>query len=261
MVDQVDIDQRNAAFWDELCGSNLAQVLGITTRDSASLTRYDRAYMDLYPYLPRHVPFDNFAGQRVLEIGLGYGTLGQKIAEHCGEYVGLDIAAGPVAMMNYRLEQLQAHGQAQQGSMLTCPFPDESFDAVVSIGCFHHTGNLQRCIDETRRVLKPGGTAYVMVYNKFNYRNWLRWPLKTLADAVGPAHVTSVTERAAYDANAVGDAAPETVFTSRRELAQMFGAFSTYADALENWSGRFRPQMLGSAAHVLGLDIYARAAK
>ena len=51
-------------------------------------------------------------------------------------------------------------GQGRAGHMLECPLPDGSVDCVVSIGCFHHTGNLQRCIDETWRVLRPGGRAF-----------------------------------------------------------------------------------------------------
>src|SRR5262249_1904877 len=75
-------------------------------------------------------------------------------------------------------------GQAVQGSALDMPFPDGSFDLVVSIGCFHHTGNLQRSLDETFRVLAPGGSAFVMVYNKFSIRQWLQWPGETLLAAV-----------------------------------------------------------------------------
>jgi cyclopropane fatty-acyl-phospholipid synthase-like methyltransferase len=63
--------------------------------------------------------------------------------------------------------------------MLDCPLPSSNYDRVISIGCFHHTGDVQRCIDHTFRILKPGGTAVVMVYNVFSYRQWHRWPGKT----------------------------------------------------------------------------------
>jgi hypothetical protein len=54
-VDQEVVDTQNAAFWDELCGTGLAKSLGITTRDSESLKRYDEAYMAMYPYLGEYV--------------------------------------------------------------------------------------------------------------------------------------------------------------------------------------------------------------
>src|SRR4051812_21685656 len=39
----------NARFWDELCGSALARSLGIADASRESLSRFDRAYLDLYP--------------------------------------------------------------------------------------------------------------------------------------------------------------------------------------------------------------------
>ena len=135
--------------------------------------------MDFYPYLERYVAFDELQGKKVLEVGLGYGTVGQKIAESGADYTGLDIAEGPVSMMNHRLGQCGLPGKAIQGSILEAPFEDETFDRVVAIGCYHHTGDTKRAISETARILKPGGQALVMVYNAYSYRRWLRSPLDT----------------------------------------------------------------------------------
>src|SRR4051812_1238283 len=98
MRNQVDIDSANASFWDELCGTSLAKALGVTDSSARSLQKFDDWYMDFYPYLEVHIPFDNFAEKDVLEVGLGYGTVSQKIAASGARYTGLDIAAGPVAM-------------------------------------------------------------------------------------------------------------------------------------------------------------------
>ena len=100
-VDQSETDIRNAAFWNELCGSGLARSVGITDRTPESLRKFDEAYMAMYPYLSRYVTAENLTGKRTLEIGLGYGTLGQLIALRGCQYHGLDIAAGPVEMMRY----------------------------------------------------------------------------------------------------------------------------------------------------------------
>ena len=85
-------------------------------------------------------------------------------------------------MTNLRMQLQGFGGRAIQGSALDMPFPDESLDFVFSIGCFHHTGNVQRCLDETYRVLRPGGTAVLMVYNKFSLRQWTRWPFFTFKE-------------------------------------------------------------------------------
>ena len=176
-----NIDAANAAFWDELCGSAFARALGITDQSLASLERFDRAYLEFYPYLLARVGLADLAGKSVLEVGLGYGTLSQQIAEVAADYTGLDVAAGPVNMVDQRMHMHALPGRAVQGSILDAPFDAEQFDAVVSIGCFHHTGDVQQCIDETYRVLKPGGRARIMVYNRFSYRQWWRWPRQTLA--------------------------------------------------------------------------------
>ena len=63
-----------------------------------SLARFDRAYLDIYPYLERYLPWHS--GERLLEIGLGYGTVGQLLAQRGTDYHGLDISPGPVAMMS-----------------------------------------------------------------------------------------------------------------------------------------------------------------
>lgn len=267
----VSIDAANAAFWDELCGSSLARELGITDRSAAALERFDRAYLDLYPYLLRHVPVDTMRGQAVLEIGLGYGTLSQRLAQVGAAYSGLDISRGPVDMVNHRLHMAGLPGAAIQGSMLDCPLPDASVDCVVSIGCFHHTGNLQRCIEEAFRVLRPGGRAFIMVYNRFSYRQWVRWPLATLRSALGTPDAVVSSQRKAYDSNAAGDGAPETVFTSIAELRALLGSFRQVSIERENCGRLFlrggtiirlmRPLMLRTIGRASGLDLYASATK
>ena len=92
---QGDLDTENAEFWNELCGSALARSMGITENTPDSLQRFDDAYMTLYPYLVPYVTKEDLVGKKVLEIGLGYGTLGQFIATRACHYYGLDIAAAP----------------------------------------------------------------------------------------------------------------------------------------------------------------------
>lgn len=44
-------------------------------------------------------------------------------------------------------------------------FPDDTFDGIMAIGCFHHTGGLRRALEESHRLLKLGGKLIFMVYN------------------------------------------------------------------------------------------------
>src|SRR5665648_348439 len=115
---QTKIDKANMAFWDEMCGSALARKLGITDSSPRSLKLFDDWYMAYYPYLERYIPFGTMQGKRVLEIGLGYGTVAQRLMEHGADYHGLDIAANPVVMARHRLELLGKQGTVNQGSVL-----------------------------------------------------------------------------------------------------------------------------------------------
>jgi len=268
---QREFDAANAEFWNELCCSSFAQQIGITDHSATSLKKFDDAYLAFYPYLLEHVELDLMAGMKVLEIGLGWGTLGQKIAEAGAEYVGMDIAQGPVRMMNHRLQMAGLAGHAVQGSMLRCPMESDSLDFVVSIGCFHHTGDVQRCMDETHRVLKPGGRAFIMVYNRFSYTQWIKWPGTTFKALLHDAGLrrnaieTKASQRKSYDSNLAGEGAPETVFLSIRQLRGMLSRFHSARFTKENCTGLpyflTRERLLPYLGSLAGHDIYIAAQK
>jgi SAM-dependent methyltransferase len=218
---QTGIDVANAGFWDELCGTNLAREIGLTDASPASLARFDRAYLDLYPYLAGYLRAPEMAGRRVLEIGLGYGTVAELLARAGADYHGVDLADGPVAMARGRLERVPGARpeQVRQGSALALPFPAAAFDQVVSIGCLHHTGDLARAVAEVRRVLRPGGELLLMVYNRRSARRVLLWPLLAARHRlVAGAPTPEAWLRHANDGTPDGASAPHTDFVSVAEL-------------------------------------------
>ncbi|PYN96541.1 MAG: hypothetical protein DMD91_21235 [Candidatus Rokuibacteriota bacterium] len=270
---QHELDRRNQTFWSELCGSGLARQLGITDASRESLARFDHAYMALYPYLSRYVPADQLRGRRVVEIGLGYGTLGQLLAGVASEYHGIDISPGPVAMMRHRLAQSGiARGSAAQGSALDLPLHDASVDFVYSIGCLHHTGDVGRSVEEIHRVLRPNGRAVIMLYNQHSFRRLVWAPLSYVRHGWflqrrRPALADFA--RASYDVDSQGAPAPHTDFHSRRDIRRLFRRFSSVTVESQNidpWAvvGRIvipRERLLGSLGRILGLDLYVVARK
>jgi len=268
MVGDAAFDDRNAAFWDELCGTNLAREIGVHDASEASLARFDEAYLALYPYLLGYVPPDAFAGRQTLEIGLGYGTLGERLARRGTDYHGLDLAEGPVAMMRARLARVSGArpGQVVQGSALALPYADASFDNVVSIGCLHHTGDLFRAVAETRRVLRPGGRLLMMVYNRRSARRALLGPLLAARHRVRPGTPSAEeTLRYFYDGHADGDVAPHTDFVSVPELRGLLSGFRDVRIDRRSIDrvplGRFevsRLQLMNLGLdRLVGLDLYA----
>lgn len=267
------VSSLNSAFWSELCGSALARVLGITDDSADSLRRFDDWYFNYYPYLDRHIRFASLRGKRVLEIGLGYGTVGQRIAASGADYVGLDIALEPVEMMRHRLQLHRLTGTAIQGNALSLPFHEGEFDAVVAIGSLHHTGHFAQALEQVYRVLRPGGTVTLMVYNAYSGRRWKRWRGQTMRyllwdkARLGRKPQSEAAERAAYDANKSGDEPPATDFISASELRRIGRRFSRIEIWRENMGEgptepfarrRNREQLLETHARFFGLDLYAR---
>ena len=257
---QTSIDAGNARFWDELCGTALARQIGIEDASEQSLARFDAAYLERYPYLPGYLADPRLAGARVLEIGLGFGTLSGQLISRGAVFHGVDIAAGPVEMARHRLRLAgqEPDGRVVEGSALALPHPDGTFDFVYSIGCLHHTGDLPRSISEVRRVLKPGGKAIVMLYHRHSARRLIGVTLPALLSR-RPA---DERVRGMYDTNAAGEAAPHTDYVSRRDVRRLFAGFSSVKTEARNFDPlRFIPRerLLGNVDRVLGLDLYITA--
>ena len=274
-MSQADISSNNSEFWNELCGSGLAKFLGVTDSSPQSLRKFDDWYFDFYPYLFDHIPFKTMKGMNVLEVGLGYGTVSQRLAESGAEYTGLDIAQGPVSMVNQRLAQNDLPGKASQGSLLEPQLAVASFDYVIAIGCLHHTGNLKLAIEQCHSLLKPGGQLIFMVYYAYSYRRFRMAPLLTIKSMMkemlgfrGVVGEGSDRQRAAYDASSEGDGAPHTDWVSERSLKRFCKKFTSFEASIENidqetpFRSTPRKELIKTKwPSFVGLDIYATATK
>src|SRR6187455_3437360 len=129
--------------------------------------RFDKLH-----YLPRLVDFSGFPGQRLLEVGCGIGTDLVRFARGGARVTGVDLAATAIdlARKNFALngvtpEELRvANGEA-------LPYADAAFDVVYGHGVIQYTSNAPQLIRECHRVLKPGGLAIFMVYNRVSWLN------------------------------------------------------------------------------------------
>ena len=105
------------------------------------------------------VPMD-FSG-KLLEVPVGTGVLTMPIYKDLpeAEITCLDYSAD---MMNAARKKAESAGIRNitflQGDVGALPFPDESFDIVLSLNGFHAFPDKEAAYRETYRVLKKGGT-------------------------------------------------------------------------------------------------------
>jgi len=101
---------------------------------------------------------------RILDVGSGPGYLTCLLARRCprAEVVGVDFSPRQVSWARRRGNALGLSNMTfLRGDALHLTFPDESFDAVASVGSIKHWRDPQAGMSEIRRVLKPGGPAIV----------------------------------------------------------------------------------------------------
>ena len=269
------MDKENRDFWDELCGSEQAKRLGIDNASQESLEKYDSWYFSFYPYLQKYVKNSLHKDDRVLEIGLGFGTMSQWIGSQGAIVTGLDIAQGPVKMFNSRFASTGLRGEGVEGSILSPPLKNDSFDLVVAIGSLHHTGDLVNSISQCRALLKENGTLILMVYNAYSYRRWLRslWAtlqylFSELRGYRGVVGKSRKIDRALYDTDISGQPAPYTDWVSKRSLDYLLRDFPERRIESNNLGVNFPSSQVvrllllkTGLARVIGLDLYAIAKK
>jgi hypothetical protein len=125
-----------------------------------------------------------------------------------------------------------------------------------------HTGDVEASVAEVRRVLRPGGTAVVMIYAKHSFRRYslIAMKLPELRDG-GRAGVESEVRRV-YDQTVAGEAAPVIEFLSRADARRAFEPFGQVTIRRENFDpikAIPRERLLGLPARLMGVDLYITA--
>jgi ubiquinone/menaquinone biosynthesis C-methylase UbiE len=97
-------------------------------------------------------------GRDVLEIGVGSGSVARQLLADAPELAWTAIDVDP-HMTRAAATRLRAFPGAsvKTADATAMPFPDESFDSVVSCLMLHHIIDWERAVAETARVLRPGG--------------------------------------------------------------------------------------------------------
>jgi ubiquinone/menaquinone biosynthesis C-methylase UbiE len=112
--------------------------------------------------------FEGFKGKKILEIGVGHGTDNLQFAKGGAICHAIDITQKhmDLAKCNFELRGYDIEIKLSDATQIA--YPDNYFDCVYSFGVLHHIPEMEKCIAEVQRVLKPGGTFYMALYHKWS---------------------------------------------------------------------------------------------
>lgn len=207
-------------------------------------------------------PFLDFAGLdgggRILDLGCGTGSLTRALAGRCAasRVVGLDVSDAYVDHARRGIGDTRV--EFQVGDACAMPFPDRSFDGVLSMLVLPFVPNTAEAVAEVRRVARPGAVVAAASWDARGgcvaHRIFLDTAavLDPAADALRTRNCTRPTTRP----GALAAAWREAGFLDIRETALTIRM--EYADFADYWG----PYLTGqgpAADYVAGLGAPAAA--
>lgn len=110
----------------------------------------------------------NIKGKTILDVGCGFGGLGNAVKKKDANFVGIDICNDVYIAKKLSSEQIELI----KGDGHSIPFRSNTFDVVVSIGTLEHIKEPESFIIEMTRVLKPNGIIFLF-YGPNRRFHWL----------------------------------------------------------------------------------------
>ena len=202
-------------------------------------------YREYAPWMPEVMGFNDFAGQRLLEIGCGMGTDHLQFARGRAKVTAVDLTPQSVEISR---QHLLLYGQMGQFALADCerlPFAAESFDVAYSNGVLHHTQDTAGAVGEIHRVLRPGGQARVMLYHRGSLAYWgqviIRYGILRGEFLRGKSAADIMSRYVEFNE---GGGRPLVKVYSRREARELFSMFREVKVQVE--------QLVGSELYLFG---------
>jgi ubiquinone/menaquinone biosynthesis C-methylase UbiE len=121
---------------------------------------------------------DSMKGERLLDIGCASGAYTMALAEGFTRTDAIDVEPERLVMFRERLAECVVGDRIDIARMSgeAIGFGSETFDVVTAIETLEHIPNLERALEEIRRVLRPSGRFLVTGPNRyfpFESHGWL----------------------------------------------------------------------------------------
>ena len=107
-------------------------------------------------------------GRRALDLATGTGDIAFRLASDGWDVLGLDVTPRMIELAREKAAQARNRSVPRflVGDMLALPFPAGSFDVVTAGYGLRNVPDLRSAIDEMHRVLKDGGQALSLDFNR-----------------------------------------------------------------------------------------------
>lgn len=133
----------------------------------------------------------------ILDVACGTGELERLLAaENPHQHiVGVDLSEQMLAQARQKLHAF-SHITFYLATVRSLPFPDHSFDAVISANSFHYFDDPLASLQEMRRVLKPSGRFVLLDWCR---DGWLCQLCDIILKWIDPAHKQCYTQKELHD--------------------------------------------------------------
>jgi ubiquinone/menaquinone biosynthesis C-methylase UbiE len=152
------------------CGSSIAAGEQGSREYFEDLLRGRHEYA---PWMAEELDYAGSTGLRVLDVGCGQGIDVYRYADAGADATGVDLTPRHVELARQHVAAMGAVATIVEGDAEALPFADASFDRASSNGVLHHTPDMAAALRELLRVLRPGGEARIIVYNRNSFHYWL----------------------------------------------------------------------------------------
>ncbi len=173
-------------------------------------------------------------GIRLLDVGCGDGALVCAAASRGAEAAGVDPDPAMLAAAHARADRDGIKAAFLEGYIERLPFPDATFDVVVSITVLCFVPNASAAVREMARVLRPGGRLVLGELGR-----WSLWALiRRVRGWLGAATWKAAHFRTGTELRALAEQAGLSVTAIRGAVFYPpVGLFARALAPIESWLG------------------------
>ena len=113
---------------------------------------------------------------RLLNVGCAHGPDFIPF-KNSFELHGIDFSERMLQLARKYADKFKFSVNLVEADARNLPYADNSFDRAIAVATFHHIEENEerlRALKEFQRVLKPGGEAFITVWNRWQPRFWLK---------------------------------------------------------------------------------------